>query len=260
VIAGARRHSALVRSVLAPIASPMTAGGTNTYLVGAGDLIVIDPGPEDAAHTAAILAAAGEHRIVHILVTHRHIDHAPGAAALAARTGAPIAQHPRIAAGDLWQAGGATLEAVYTPGHASDHVAFLLREERALFAGDLVMAGSSIMIAPPDGDVVVYLGSLARIRALGLARIYPGHGAVIDAPADVIDATIQHRWDRERQILEALRHGPARIADLVSRMYIDVPASRHPMAARSVHAHLIKLLAEGRVRGGDVDAEWRLER
>lgn len=256
----ARRHSALVRSVLAPIASPMTAGGTNTYLVGAGDLIVIDPGPEDAAHTDAIIAAAAGARIAHILLTHRHIDHAPGAAALVVCTGAPVARYPAIQERDAWQAGGATLEAIYTPGHASDHVAFLLREERALFAGDLVMAGSSIMIAPPDGDVVVYLESLMRVRALGLARIYPGHGDVIEAPADVLDAAIRHRREREEQIIDVLRRGPARIADLVSRIYIDVPISKHPMAARSVHAHLLKLFAEGRVRGGDVEAEWRLER
>jgi glyoxylase-like metal-dependent hydrolase (beta-lactamase superfamily II) len=265
---GVARHSPLVRSVLAPIASPMTAGGTNTYLAGAvgagsgtaGDLAVIDPGPEDAAHTNAILNAAGDGRIEIILLTHRHIDHAGGAGALAARTGAPVVQHPAIREGDIWRVGGATLEAIYTPGHASDHVAFLLREERALFAGDLVMVGSSIMIAPPDGDMAVYLESLARVRALGPARIYPGHGPVIDAPAGVLDEAVRHRQAREAQIIEALHSGPARIADLVSRIYVDVPASRHPMAARSVHAQLLKLRAEGRVRGGDAEAEWRLSR
>jgi glyoxylase-like metal-dependent hydrolase (beta-lactamase superfamily II) len=260
VTRGARRHSPLVRSVLAPIASPMTAGGTNTYLVGAGDLVVIDPGPEDAAHTDAILGAAGHGRIVQILLTHRHVDHAAGAAALAARTGAPVLEYPGIKERDTWQVGGATLESIYTPGHAPDHVGFLLREERAMFAGDLVMAGSSIMIAPPDGDVVVYLDTLMRVRALGLDRIYPGHGEIIDAPAGVLDEAIRHRRQRETQIIDALRQGPARIADLVSRIYVDVPTSRHPMAARSVHAHLLKLLAEGRVRGGNADAEWRLER
>lgn len=241
----------------------MTAGGTNTYLVGAvggGDLVIIDPGPEDAAHTDAILSAAGADRIEIILLTHRHIDHAGGAGMLAARTGAPVVAHPTIRDGDTWRRGGAILEAIYTPGHASDHIAFLLREERALFAGDLVMVGSSIMIAPPDGDIVVYLDSLARVRLLGPARIYPGHGPVIDAPAGVLDEAVRHRQAREAQIIEALRSGPARIADLVSRIYVDVPASRHPMAARSVHAQLLKLLAEGRVTGGDVESEWRLLR
>ena len=121
---------------------------------------------------------------------------------MAARTGAPVLQHPAIKEGDTWSAGGASLESMYTPGHASDHVAFLLREERALFAGDLVMAGSSIMIAPPDGDVVVYLDSVARVRALGLRRIYPGHGEVIDAPDDVLDEAVRHRRKREAQIIE----------------------------------------------------------
>jgi glyoxylase-like metal-dependent hydrolase (beta-lactamase superfamily II) len=149
---------------------------------------------------------------------------------------------------------------MYTPGHASDHMAFLLREEHALFAGDLVMAGSSIMIAPPDGDIVVYLQTLARVRALGLRRIYPGHGDVIDAPADVLDEAVRHRAQREAQLIEELRRGPARITDLVSRIYMDVPAAKHPMAACSVHAQLLKLLAEDRVSGGDTDSDWRLVR
>jgi glyoxylase-like metal-dependent hydrolase (beta-lactamase superfamily II) len=252
------RLSLLVRRLVAPNPSSYTGPGTNTYLVGTGDVTVIDPGPEAPSHTAAIVAALAGERLVRILVTHRHRDHAPGAAPLAGQAGAPVLAYPSLHDGRVLQGGGATLQALHTPGHASDHLAFLLREERALFAGDLIMSGSSVLISPPDGDMAAYLGSLERLRSLELVRIYPGHGEVIETPAAVVEEYIRHRLQREAQILEVLRAGPARIADLVSRIYVDVPAVLHPLAARSVHAHLLKLRAEGRAAGTDQDAEWRL--
>jgi hydroxyacylglutathione hydrolase len=160
--------------------------------------------------------------------------------------------------GETIRAGGATLEALYTPGHTGDHLCFWLREERGLFAGDLVMSGTTVVIAPPEGDMAAYLASLERLRRLPLDRIYPGHGQTIDAPAELLAHYVAHRLLRERQIVAALRDGPARIPDLVTRIYAEVPVELHRLAAQSVHAHLLKLRAEGRVRGDDAASEWRM--
>ncbi len=250
----------------------MTGLGTNTYLAGTGEVAVIDPGPDDAGHTAAILAAAGG-RIAGILITHRHPDHALGAARLARETGAPVYAFDDEAAGspggglpptvalrdgDAVAAGGATLLALHTPGHAADHLCLLLCEENALFSGDLIISGSTVVIAPPAGDMAAYLRSLERVRALAPARIYPGHGDVIDDPVRALEEYIRHRHMRERQVLEGLRERPARISDLVARIYAEVPSTQHPLAAQSLYAHLLKLRAEGRVVGDDRDGEWRL--
>ncbi|MDR7522816.1 MAG: MBL fold metallo-hydrolase [Armatimonadota bacterium] len=255
----ARRLSALIRRVTAPNPSPMTGPGTNTYLVGTGEVTVIDPGPDDPRHIEAIMAALGRERVSRILLTHSHPDHAPGAAHLARATGASVLAYPlTLHDGEVLVRGSATVEVIHTPGHASDHVCFFLREEQALFSGDLIMSGSTVVIAPPDGDMAAYLRSLERLRQRAIARIYPGHGEPLDEPAAVIAEYLAHRRMREQQILEALRQGPARIPDLVSRIYTDVPPSLHPLAARSVYAHLLKLRAEGRVDGSDLLSQWRL--
>ncbi|MGQ0570304.1 MAG: MBL fold metallo-hydrolase [Armatimonadota bacterium] len=252
------RFSPVVRRTIAPNPSLMTGAGTNTYLVGAGDITVIDPGPNDSGHLDTIRDALRGDRVVRILLTHHHSDHAPGAAGLSTRTGAPVMAFPEIRDGDRFADGGVTLEALHTPGHASDHLCFFLHEEEALFSGDLIMSGSTVVIAPPDGDMAAYLRSLDRIRQRQPSQIYPGHGDVIESPAAVIEEYIQHRRARERQVLEALASGPARIPDLVSRIYVDVPAALHPLAAHSVYAHLIKLRAEGLVAGSDRESVWRL--
>lgn len=258
--------SPLVRRLVAPNPSPMTGAGTNTYLAGHGDVAVIDPGPADPAHVEAILAALQGERVGRVLVTHSHPDHAPGATLLAQRTGAPVlgiaspsrAQGHRVRDGQAVAGGGATIEVIHTPGHALDHACFLLREERSLFSGDLIASGTTVVIAPPDGDMATYMDSLRRLRRRRIRRIYPGHGEVIEDPQAAIEEYIQHRRMRERQVLGALRDRPATIEAIVSRIYADVPAALHPLAARSVHAHLIKLRAEGKVSGTDPTSEWRL--
>jgi glyoxylase-like metal-dependent hydrolase (beta-lactamase superfamily II) len=253
------RLSALVRRLTASNPSPMTGAGTNTYLVGTGDVAVVDPGPDEPRHLEAIGAVLGQERVAWILVTHAHPDHAPGAVVLSRQTGAPVLASPRtLHDGDVLTTGGATIEVLHTPGHTADHVCFLLREEQALFSGDMIMSGSTVVIVPPDGDMAVYLRSLDRLRGLRMARIYPGHGEVIDDPERVVEEYIAHRMMRERQILDALRDGPARIPGLVSRIYTEVPQVLHRPAAQSVYAHLLKLKAEGRVAGTDLDSEWRL--
>ncbi len=249
------RLSSLVRRVVAPNPSMLTGRGTNTYLVGSGDVLIVDPGPDDARHLQAMLnALTGEH-VAAILLTHAHTDHASAVPALSRATGAPVRM---FGDGQILAAGGATLQALDTPGHASDHVCFLLQEESALFSGDLINRGTTVVIAPPDGDMAVYMRSLERLRRLALARIYPGHGDVIHTPAAVIEEYIAHRLMRERQVLNALRDGPARIGSLVRRIYADVPASLHPWAAQSMFAHLLKLREEGKVTGHDLESEWRL--
>jgi glyoxylase-like metal-dependent hydrolase (beta-lactamase superfamily II) len=249
----------------------MTGAGTNTYLVGVSEVAVIDPGPDDPAHVGAIIEAAPGARVRWILLTHMHADHAPAALRLARETGAAVLAFSgrggvapeRVIADAERLIGGApgaawTLEALHTPGHASDHLCFYLHEERALFSGDLIMSGSTVVIAPPDGDMAAYLRSLGRLRPLPLARIYPGHGEVIETPAAIIDQYIRHRLDRERQVLDALRRGPRHILDMVPEIYADVPKALHPMAALSVYAHLLKLRDEGRVVGTDQESAWRL--
>jgi len=266
------RLSPLVRRLTAPNPSPMTGAGTNTYLVGVDEVAVIDPGPDDPKHLGRIIDALGGVRIRWVMLTHTHPDHALGAPRLARQTRAPVLAYAaddvaagsatradrRLADGEAVEGKGFTLEAIHTPGHASDHFSFLLREESALFSGDLIMSGSTVVIAPPDGDMTAYMRSLESVQALRIARIYPGHGDPIDAPKGVIDEYIQHRQMRERQILEALRDAPRRIDDLVASIYAEAPRGLHRMAALSVYAHLLKLRAEGRVAGSDRHAEWAL--
>jgi glyoxylase-like metal-dependent hydrolase (beta-lactamase superfamily II) len=235
----------------------MTGRGTNTYLVGDAERTVIDPGPADPRHLEAVLAA-GEGRIARVVTTHSHPDHAAAEGPLAGRTGAHRLTFARgLQDGQVLRVDGATLEVLHTPGHTPDHVCLLLREEGALFSGDLIMGGSTVVIVPPEGDMAAYLASIERLLMLPLTRVYPGHGEPIDTPEQTIDQYLRHRRMRERQILEALEDGPARIPELVARMYADVPAALHQMAAHSVYAHLLKLKAEGAAVGTDMKSPWR---
>ncbi len=243
----------------------MTGPGTNSYLVGGGarnEWAVIDPGPADPEHVERLLAAApGPIRL--ILVTHTHPDHSPGAVLLKARTGAPvigrIADHPQTQDGSfapdrvpqhgdrIEVADGVTLRVVHTPGHASNHLCFLLEAERLLFTGDHVMQGSTVVIGPPDGDMAAYLASLRGLRALDLEWLAPGHGFVIGQPAQMVERIVAHRLARESKVVDALRAvGPAPLPALLERVYDDVQPHLHAMATRSLTAHLNKLRDEAR--------------
>jgi glyoxylase-like metal-dependent hydrolase (beta-lactamase superfamily II)/8-oxo-dGTP pyrophosphatase MutT (NUDIX family) len=257
-----------VLRLTAPNPGPMTGPGTNTYLVGGGPgagWTAIDPGPVSEPHLQALLAALAERggRLERILVTHTHRDHSPGAAALAAATGAPV--WGRVAAHLDWQdehfrpdhvprhgeripvGEGATLRVLHTPGHASNHLCYLLEEERLLFTGDHVMQGSTVVINPPDGDMAVYLRSLHELLQEPLDWLAPGHGFLVAQPHAVLRALIAHRLKREAKVLAALHsHGPAPLEGLVTAVYDDVPAALHGVAQRSLWAHLLKLQGEGR--------------
>jgi len=268
--------SPLVRRIVAPNPGLMTGPGTNTYLVGIDEVAVIDPGPDDAGHIEAIVGASMRERIRWILVTHHHIDHSAGVARLKRETGAEIVAFgpPRSAVtagagadwapdrkakdGEVIEGTEWGLEVLHTPGHASDHLCFFLEEERVLFTGDTVLSGTTTVIPHPDGNMAAYLQSLERLRKRRLARLCPGHGDVMDDPKAVLAEYVEHRLAREQQIQDALRDGPAKIEDLVTRIYVGVPEALHPMAARSVHAHLVKLKAEGRVSGRDANSAWKL--
>ncbi|MBW3668633.1 MAG: MBL fold metallo-hydrolase [Actinobacteria bacterium] len=262
--------SPLVRRVLAPNPGIMTGPGTNTYLVGRDDIAVIDPGPDDSEEHLDLVAEAGAGRIRWILVTHTHPDHSPGAAGLKARTGAQVLGFderdgfvPDESIGDGWtlDATGFRLRALHTPGHASNHLCYRLEGERLLFSGDHIMSGSTVVIAPPDGDMSAYLAALERLKGIDLDGLAPGHGPYLDDPHAVIDYYLAHRRAREEAIAEALLHaGRARVPELVEAVYTDVPDVLHPIARWSVWAHLRKLAAEGRARSDDaddIDAEWR---
>jgi glyoxylase-like metal-dependent hydrolase (beta-lactamase superfamily II)/8-oxo-dGTP pyrophosphatase MutT (NUDIX family) len=265
----AKRLDEYVTRIIAPNPGMMTGPGTNAYLVGREDLAVIDPGPDIESHRQALLAA-GAGRIRWILCTHTHVDHSPGAAALARATGAQVLGRPApaggsqdrtfapdrvLAHGDRVELGGATLRAIHTPGHASNHLCYLLEETRMLFTGDHVMQGSTVVINPPDGNMLTYLQSLESVIALDAAILAPGHGYLIGDPAKEIRRLIAHRLKREAKVLAALpaegdasgRMDDASVEELVSRVYDDVSPRLHPVASRSLTAHLDKLVEEGRV-------------
>jgi glyoxylase-like metal-dependent hydrolase (beta-lactamase superfamily II) len=265
--------SPMVRRIVCHNPSSMTGPGTNTYLVGIDEIAVIDPGPDDPGHLDAIAGCGGD-RIRWILLTHTHVDHAPGAQGLKARTGADIIAFGTaegfgdvddleldgtLGDGDVIEATEYHLSVLHTPGHASNHLCFLLPEERTLFTGDHIMQGSTVVIAPPDGDMAAYLASLDRLKRLRppLRNIAPGHGHVIDDPRAVIDEYITHRLEREAQVIDLLRaRGQSGITDLVEDIYADVPAELHSWARLSVWAHLRKLAADGLARGDGLDDVW----
>ncbi len=256
-----------------------TGPGTNTHLVGRSSVFILDPGQDlPDGHFDEVVAAVGDRPFAAILPSHGHPDHWPLAPRLAERFGAPIwffGSHPGFRVdralddGATISTGDATLEIVYTPGHAADHLAFHLVEERALFPGDLVMGWSTSIIAPPDGDLRQYLSSLERLLAIpDLAVAYPAHGPALSAPYDRIRELYDHRQERSRQALEALAEGPSRIGPLVERIYRETDPALHPAAARSLLAHLLALEAEGKVEPvgpesknlGWQDIVWRITR
>ncbi|SEJ35421.1 Glyoxylase, beta-lactamase superfamily II [Sphingobium sp. AP50] len=273
--------SPLVHRVLAPNPSPFTYTGTQTYIVGIDAVAVIDPGPDDADHLAALIAAIGGRPVVAILCTHTHRDHSPAARPLSALTGAPVIgcapltlddDGPRADAafdadyrpdrvlGDGEQVSGPgwTLEAVATPGHTSNHLCFALLEEKALFSGDHVMGWSTSVISPPDGDMSAYMRSMQLLLGRDDTVYYPAHGEPIDNPQRLVRGMMGHRKQREGQILRFLeRNGQSAIPDMVAEMYKGVDPRLYGAAGRSVLAHLIDLDGRG-IAAPAGDGQWRM--
>ena len=288
-VGAVERLEPLVARVLAPNPSPYTYTGTQTYLVGdARGIAVIDPGPDDPAHLAALIAAIGGAPVVAIACTHTHRDHSPAAAPLAQATGAPIigcaaltmdddgpnsdlgradaafdihyAPDRVLADGETISAPGFTLTAVATPGHTSNHLCYALAETGALFTGDHVMGWSTSVVAPPDGDMAEYMASLARLYDREDRVYYPAHGPQIDRPRQLVRGMIGHRRQRERQILRLIETTAQPIADMVPQMYRGLDPRLWPAAGRSVLAHLIDLERRGlATRAGDIWAATQEE-
>lgn len=247
----------LVARVTAPNPSVMTGPGTNTYVVGehGGDVIVIDPGPEDPDHRDVVLGIVDGRRVSAVAVTHHHVDHAPGARALADEVGAPIVGFGHrelqvdVAAheGTELAAGAVRLVAWHTPGHASDHLCFFEPTTGWLFAGDHMMEGSTVVIHPPDGDLTEYLANVARVRDdPRVTKLAPGHGRLLADPSRVSRAILEHRARRGELVLDALRsHGPGTAAFLRNFAYRDVGPERDAVAIATCWAHLLALVDEG---------------
>lgn len=261
----------VIRRLIAPNAGPMTGPGTNTYLLGRNDVAVIDPGPRIDKHIDAIITAGGG-RLRWVLVTHTHPDHSPAAAPLARKTGAqllgmdaPDGPHQdqtfradrTLADGDRLTTDEFELIAVHTPGHASNHLCYLEPSGRWLFTGDHIMNGSTVVIDPPDGNMSHYLQSLDYLLTVPIATLAPGHGAPMHEPGAEIAALIEHRLQRERKVAASLgRHPDATLATLVAAAYDEVDPRLHPLARRSLLAHLEKLRQDG--RAVENDGRWRL--
>ncbi|HSN71869.1 MAG TPA: MBL fold metallo-hydrolase [Steroidobacteraceae bacterium] len=249
-----------VRRLTAPNPGPMTGAGTNTYLLGHDRFVVIDPGPAHEGHVKQILALTKK-RIDAVLVTHTHCDHSPGAAPLARASKSALVGRrapddgrqdetfdPTCEPedGEILACEAGTLRAIATPGHASNHVCYLLEEAKVLFTGDHLIAGSTVVILPPDGRMADYLASLRKLQLLEIDRIAPGHGAPIAPAQDEIARIIAHRLARERKVLASLREdGPQPLDQLLPRAYDDVPEQVHVWARQSLLAHLVKLADDG---------------
>lgn len=261
----------LVRRVLAPNPSPFTFTGTQTYIVGEGEVAVIDPGPDSAPHIGALLSAVRKERVTAILCTHTHRDHSPASRTLAAATGAPIVGCAPLAIeddgpraddsfdfayapdrvfgdGEHVSGGGWSLSAVATPGHTSNHLCFAMADTGILFTGDHVMGWSTTVVSPPDGDMTAYMESLDLLLGRTDRLYLPAHGPGIEDPHDHVRRLIEHRRTRERQIVGGLEAAGGSIPVLVADVYADVDARLHPAAARSVLAHLVDLERRGLVR------------
>jgi glyoxylase-like metal-dependent hydrolase (beta-lactamase superfamily II) len=276
-----------LRRIVARNPSPFTFRGTGTYVVGDGEVAVIDPGPDLVEHVEALLAGLGRERVTHILVTHTHRDHSPAAAMLKAATGAPTYGFGPHAGGVRGEAGveeggdwdfvpdvavadsgridgpGWCFEAVHTPGHTSNHLCFALAGSGILFSGDHVMGWSTSVISPPDGDMAAYMASLDRLLGRPDRVYWPTHGPAITAPQAHVRAFIAHRREREAGILDCLAAGPMTIPGIVEHLYVGLqPGLRHA-AGRSVQAHLLDLIGRGLVDSAGaltLDAEYRLTR
>src|SRR5215472_9233263 len=259
-----------VRRIVANNPGPFTFRGTGTYVVGEGEVAVIDPGPDLAEHVEALLAGLKGERITHLLITHTHRDHSPAAAAVKAATGAPtygFGPHggtrgiPGIEEGGDWDfapdivvkdgnqiiGSGWRFEAVHTPGHTSNHLCFALSDQGILFSGDHVMGWSTSVIAPPDGNMAAYMGSLDKLLVRNDTVYWPTHGPAITEPKEHVRAFIAHRREREAGVIACLEAGIGQIDAMVERLYIGLNPELNRAAGRSLLAHLIDLIGRGAV-------------
>ena len=263
--------SPMVRRLVAPNGGPFTFTGTCSYVVGHGNVVIVDPGPDNPAHIAALLAAVKGESVSHILVTHTHRDHSPAAAALRAATGAPVVgcapHHPArglalgevamldaandlayapdrvLADGESLEASGFDMTALATPGHTMNHLCFALRQENTLFSGDHVMAWSTSIVAPPDGSMAAYMASLDKLRGRDEAVYWPGHGGPVNDPQRFVRGLATHRRQRETAILARLAAGDRRIPQIVAAIYEGLDPRLKGAAGLSVFAHLEDLVA-----------------
>lgn len=271
--------SPLVRRLVCANGGPFTFTGTCTYLIGRGEVTVLDPGPANSAHVDTIMRTLEGEKIAAILVSHTHADHSPAAALLQARTGAPVygcAPHKaarelhegevnRLEAsadksyapqrvmqdGDSIEIGGVRVEALATPGHTMNHLCFALPQENALFSGDHVMAWSTTIVAPPDGAMGAYMASLEKLRGREERIYWPGHGGPVNEPQRFVRALLHHRRQREAAILHRLKQGDSQIVQIVERLYSGLDPRLKGAAGLSVFAHLEELIAQGAASGGD---------
>ena len=262
--------SPLIRRVICNNPGGFTVHGTGTYIVGQGEVAVIDPGPLDDDHIAALEHAVEGETVTHILITHTHRDHSPAAALLKKSTGAPtygygphggdrggpkveeggdyeFVPDQEIKDGDVIEGQGWTFEAIHTPGHTSNHICFALREENAIFSGDHVMGWSTSVISPPDGNMADYMNSLSKMLTRDEEIYWPTHGPAIADPKTHVEAFIAHRNGREDAIMECIRDGRNTIPEMDEVMYADVDLRLHRAAGRSVFAHLLHMVETGRV-------------
>lgn len=274
-----------IRRVTARNPSKFTFKGTGTYILGTGKVAVIDAGPDLPDHVDALLSALGGEEITHQLITHTHTDHSPAAAAVKERTGAAtygfgphgagrfadgtaveaggdmdfVPDHT-VAHGDIIEAAGYKIECVHTPGHTSNHICYALVGDGALFTGDHVMGWSTTVVSPPDGDMAAYMASLELLAGRSDKVYYPTHAGPIPAPMPYLAALLEHRREREQQIMDCLGRGVGRIADMVGEMYPGLDPELVSAAGRSVFSHIIAMAERGDITADgpiEADGEYR---
>jgi len=253
----------LIKKITANNGGVFTGNGTNTYLIGNNDITLIDPGPNDADHIDKILTLGGD-KIKRILVTHTHTDHSPAALPISKKLNIPMfgrlvdrdsewedetfVPDTVLSHGDTISTNEYTLETIHTPGHASNHLCFYLKDQKCLLTGDHIMDGSTVVIAPPDGNMTEYIESLKLLESYDIDYFAPGHGEFMQEPSKTIQSIIRHRLSRESKVLRCIENNKDQdIDELLLSVYDDVPDILHPIARMSLLAHLIKLEGDRKI-------------